>query len=177
MAATFGGSSGILQELVSSGLAAKEYKSLSNGISLEYTGGGVLLVEGASFNIIKLDSAVNVRSNLFKDFSRGYAYGYGYGYGYAKAASNQIDHTSNAGYRTSNSGGIGYGVTDAGEMPYYDIGLAARTYYHYKSDTTGSDKESTKNQEVVKYDFYTIPFAEYIKITATGVCYAIVYGG
>ncbi len=43
MAATFGGSSGILQELVSSGLAAKEYKSLSNGISLEYVGGASYL--------------------------------------------------------------------------------------------------------------------------------------
>ncbi len=105
---------------------------------------------------------MNVRSNLFKDFSRGYAYGYGYGYGYAKAGSNQISKMTAKAYNGNQLSGSG------GEPAFIfteRTGVYSTSYpnapvweFTYGSGTSGSDKESTKNQEVVKYDFYTIPF-------------------
>ncbi len=40
--------------------------------------GGVAIVKSTGFSIIELGEAVNVNSEIFKDFSRGYAYGYGF---------------------------------------------------------------------------------------------------
>lgn len=144
-----GGASGVLASLAGSGLVPKEYKSLTSGSTYEFVGGGIALVESTNFSILNLGDAVNVRSNIFKDFSRGYAYGYGYGYGYATAGSNQINYIR----RTGNTGYVGQHVNSYEDLKFI-----------YNSGTTGSDKEQTKAQDIVKYDFYTIPFEKKIKI-------------
>lgn len=156
-----GGASGVLASLAGSGLIPKEYKSLTSGSTYEFVGGGIALVESTNFSILNLGDAVNVRSNIFKDFSRGYAYGYGYGY--ATAGSNQIKRL-NGGRNGSYFLAAPYAAETATWNSYNRDVMATSLEVEYVSGTTGSDKESSKTQDIVKYDFYTIPFEKKIKI-------------
>ena len=74
---------------------------------------------------MELGEAANVSSEIFKDFSRGYAYGYGY-------------ETLNISTST---------------MPYTNPTLAAITGQPYPNEVN-----------VVKYEYYTIPFEGKIKL-------------
>lgn len=86
---------------------------------------GVAIVKSTSFSILELGEADNVSSEIFKDFSRGYAYGYGY---------------ETLSISTS-------------QMPYTNptlIDITGRPYEH--------------QFDVVKYEYYTIPFERKIKL-------------
>lgn len=131
-------------------------------------GAGVALIKSASFLIIKLDDAVNVDSEMFKDFSRGYAYGYGYGY------SHQVDGTAGKitkmtaksyegtflGGSQNNLSGFTYGYQMYPNAPVWE-------FTYGSSGTAGSATERTRTQDVVKYEYYTIPFDEYIKVQSS----------
>jgi hypothetical protein len=122
--------------------------------------------------IIKLDDAVNVDPEMFKDFSRGYAYGYGYGY------SHQVDGT--AGKITKMTAKDYNGNMMSG--PHHNSNLCAFLdtrsdgwvpnapvweFTYGSSGTAGSATKETKTQDVVKFEYYTIPFDEYIKLQSS----------
>lgn len=171
-----GGASGILSSLIGSGLIPKEYKQLTSGSSYAFEGGGVAIIKSTGFSIIELGEAVNVSSEIFKDFSRGYAYGF------ATAASNQIDSITGQTLASLNgrinsiteyTGSIGSGgIYNIGDGNNRTIRLfpAQKLNFTYKSGTSGADKE------VAKFEYYTIPFEEKIKLQSNvNYTYIMIY--
>lgn len=145
-------SSNILNSLTNSGMRAKQFARLTYAEKFEFSGGGVALIKSASFSISKLDDAEAVNPDMFRDFSRGYAYGYGYGY--AIAGSNQIDHVTVTG---------GSYAMNGDNHGYHD--RTDNLQFIYNSTSSGSDKE--KAQDVVRFDYFTIPFDECIQVQHT----------